>query len=184
MDESKRVSFENERNIYDLHENSIECEGYVKMFKDFLECAVIPFKSSGKLLDFGSGPEPVLTQIIKRDYDFEVDNYDIHYQPEKVYLGKKYDVVVSTEVIEHIPSPMEAFELFAGIMDEGGVLSIMTLLHSNDREHFLDWWYRRDETHISFFTLKTFEYIARKTGFEISYSDNKRICTFVKIKNK
>lgn len=181
MDDSKRVSFDKEKEIYDLHENSIECEGYVKMFQNFLSSAVMPFKSSGVALDFGSGPEPVLTQLIKRDYDFQIDNYDLHYQPEKVYIGKKYDVIVSTEVVEHLPNPMEVFRLFHEQLKDGGILAFMTLFHGNDEDEFLKWWYRRDKTHISFFTVNTLEHIAKSIGFEVIYTDGKRMCTFRKL---
>ncbi len=180
MDDSKRVPFDKEREVYDRHENSIECEGYVNMFQNFINSAVIPFKSSGLALDFGSGPEPVLTQIIKRDYEFDIDNYDLHFQPEKVYEGKKYDVIVSTEVVEHLPDPMEVFRLFHDLLEDGGVLAFMTLFHENDDDAFLKWWYRRDETHISFFTVKTLENIAKSIGFKVIYTDGRRICTFRK----
>lgn len=180
MDEGKKISFDCERGIYDLHENSMESEGYVNMFSKFLENAVIPFKSEGKGLDFGSGPEPVLMQIINRDYNFDMENYDLHYQPEKVYLNKKYDLIVSTEVVEHLDNPMEILELIYSLLKEDGIFAFMTVLHDNDDENFKNWWYRRDETHISFFSEKTLEFIASKVAFKIIYSDKKRVFTFQK----
>ena len=180
MDEVKRVSFEAEREVYDLHENSIECEGYVNMFHKFLSKAVVPFKDKGKGLDFGSGPEPVLMQLINRDYNFEMENYDLHYKPEKIYIGKKYDLIVSTEVVEHLDEPMEIFKLIYDLLEDGGIFAFMTILHENDDEIFKNWWYRRDKTHISFFCQKTLENIAEKIGFKFLYSDGKRIFTFQK----
>jgi 2-polyprenyl-3-methyl-5-hydroxy-6-metoxy-1,4-benzoquinol methylase len=151
------------------------------MFKDFLNKGVLPFKNAGTALDFGSGPVPVLSGLIKRDYQFSIDYYDLHYQPEKSFENKKYDVILSTEVIEHVNNPIEIFSLLHDHLNEGGILSVMTLFHEKDEASFIKWWYRRDETHISFYTLKTLQLIAEKVGFEIIYTDNKRICTFKKI---
>ncbi len=173
MEEGKRVSFEEERAVYDLHENSIENEGYINMFRNFIDKAIIPFKSEGRGLDFGSGPEPVLTQLINRDYDFQMENYDLHYQPEKIYQGKKYDLIVSTEVVEHLVDPMDVFNLIYNHLEEDGIFAFMTILHDNNDDSFKKWWYRRDETHISFYSERTLKEIASKIGFEFIYSDNK-----------
>lgn len=181
MDSEAIVSFEEERAIYDTHENSIENQGYVDMFKNFLDKCVLPFKQTGSLLDFGSGPEPVLIQVINRDYNFETQHYDLHYAPDKVYEGQMYDVIVSTEVVEHISDPLPVFELLTSHLKPNGIFAFMTLYHLNDDLHFSDWWYRRDETHISFFTLKTLEVIAAKCGCEVIYTDNKRLTTFRKL---
>lgn len=181
MDMEKKVSFNEERKVYDLHKNSLEDEGYIKMFNNFLEKAVINFVTKGEALDFGSGPEPVLSQFIKRDYNFEIENYDLHYQPEKIYRDKKYDLILSTEVLEHIDNPLEVFELIYNHLKKGGYFAFMTILHYNNESEFLKWWYRRDKTHISFYSLETLKFIANKFGFEIVYTDEKRICTFMKV---
>jgi SAM-dependent methyltransferase len=180
MDDSKEVDFKRERQVYDLHNNSLEDTGYVSMFKKFLEEAVFPFKAEGTLLDFGSGPTPVLAQIIERDTAFKVEHYDLHFQPMKVYENKKYDVIVSTEVVEHLSDPVSFFKLFKDHLNSGGILAVMTLFHYNDEQAFKKWWYRRDETHISFFNLVTFREIANQLDMTILYCDDKRICTFEK----
>jgi SAM-dependent methyltransferase len=166
MEDQAIISFDKERAVYDLHENSFENEGYVNMFREFLNRGVVPFKEEGKLLDFGSGPEPVLVKLIEKEYEYEVVYYDLHYQPEKIYEGKVFDVITSTEVVEHLSDPMTVFELFHNLLDKGGIISFMTLLHNNDPEWFLKWWYRRDETHTSFFTEETIAYIAKEIGFD------------------
>ncbi len=58
------------------------------MLRGFIDKTVIPFVSSGKLLDFESGPEPVLVQLLNRDYNFEIDHYDLHYSPKKYTLTR------------------------------------------------------------------------------------------------
>jgi SAM-dependent methyltransferase len=181
MDQERLITYEEERVIYDLHQNSIENEGYVNMFRDFLEAGVLPYAKTGNLLDFGSGPEPVLATLLERDYLFQVAHYDLHYQPIKVYAGVKYDVILATEVIEHLPNPLDVIRLIHSLLKKGGIFSFMTLIHANDEGHFLEWWYRRDMTHISFYTQKTLDYIAGIVGFEVIYTDNKRIITYRKL---
>lgn len=182
MDDKNRVSFEEERKVYDYHNNSIEDKKYTDYLMDFFNRGVAPYADKGKLLDFGSGPSPVLAQLIERETDFDVDHYDHHYQPRKVYEGNQYDVIISTEVIEHFYNPNEMFELYKSLLKPGGILSVMTNFHKNDDNHFKSWWYVRDETHISFYNIKTLEKIAENFGFEIVYTDNVKICTMKKIK--
>ena len=179
MDDNNIVSKESEKEVYDLHNNSYENEGYLNMFRGFIDASIIPFASEGKTaLDFGSGPEPVLAQLLGKEYKYKLDIYDLYYSPKKVYENNKYDLITSTEVIEHISNPLEYFELFKSLLNKDGILGLMTLFHHEDKTHFMDWHYRRDTTHISFFTPKTMDYIANKIGFTQIYNDNKRCCSF------
>jgi len=180
MDANKKLTFEEERQIYDLHINSIENEGYVSMFKNFLNAGVLPFKTSGYLLDYGSGPEPVLTELVNRDYSFLTAHYDLHYAPDKSFENRTYDVIVSTEVIEHVDDPIAFIQSLSHLLAPDGIISIMTLFHSNDDEAFLNWWYRRDATHISFFTETTLKVLAEMTSLHVIYTDGKRITTLKK----
>lgn len=180
IETEQHMTFSEERSEYDRHENSIENEGYVAMFKNFLDAAVIPFVTEGEGLDFGSGPEPVLAQVMERDYEFKMDYYDLHYQPKRLYEEKTYDLIVSTEVMEHLHEPLDIMQILADHLKPGGILAMMTLFHENDNEKFLDWWYRRDVTHIGFFTPKTFEVLAEIVGLKVIYTDDYRYVTLQK----
>jgi len=180
QDRGSLVTFQEERDEYDRHENSIENEGYVTYFKKFIDAALVAYREGSQGLDYGSGPEPVLAQVLKRDYGLEVDIYDLHYQPDKVFEGKTYDFITSTEVIEHVKDPVDFVKGFCSLLNPGGIAAIMTLFHPNDDGIFLDWWYRRDITHISFFTPKTFKEIGDQCGMEIIYCDDKRYITLRK----
>lgn len=178
-DEKTIVSTQDEKKEYDLHNNTYENEGYVNMFRDFLNRSVMNFVNDGKeALDFGSGPGPVLAKVLSDEYGYTTDIYDLYYSPERVYEGKKYDLITSTEVVEHLKNPIEYFRLFKDLLKEDGILAIMTLFHPKDDEKFCKWHYRRDKTHISFFTPKTMEYIAQILDMELKYIDDKRCCSF------
>ncbi|MFA5420514.1 MAG: class I SAM-dependent methyltransferase [Patescibacteria group bacterium] len=180
-DEKRLITPEEELRIYNRHNNSIDDPRYVAYFKDFIEKAIIPNCANPKnVLDFGSGPSPVLAMILERDYNFSVDIYDPFYSPEKVYKNKKYDLIVSTEVVEHLKNPLDYFLKFKDLLVDGGFLCVMTLFHPNNDDKFKSWRYIGDKSHISFFTLKTMNFIAKKTKLNLTYSDNRRYAVFKK----
>lgn len=178
-DESNRLNEEEEKIRYSIHKNSIEDKNYVDYFYRFLNGAVTPFVGEGKKgLDFGSGPSPVLAQLLEEKFNYKMDIYDYYFSPEKVYIGKKYDLVTSTEVVEHLNDPLIYFNLFSNLLKPNGVLAIMTQFHKNDKDHFLSWSYIRDRSHISFYTPKTMKYIAGKVGVKVIYTDDFKYITF------
>ncbi len=178
-DERQILPQNEELQLYERHENSIDDPDYVAFFQRFLEDAVFPYENGGsKGFDFGSGPSPVLAQLLERYHDYDMDIYDIYYAPEKVYTGKKYDLITCTEVAEHLENPVRYFRLFAALLKPGGILSVMTLFHNNDEEDFTGWYYMRDLTHISFYTPETLRYIAEETGLEMIHTDGVRYATF------
>lgn len=164
--------------IYSNHNNSIEDKHYVDYFYHFLEAAVFPYVKGKKALDFGSGPSPVLAQILSTFHDFDMDIYDLFFAPEKIYQGKKYDLITCTEVMEHIDQPKPYFELFAKHLKEDGILSIMTSHSPKTKEDFMDWYYIRDKSHIGFYNEKNIAYLAKDAGLEIIYQGHNRYTSF------
>jgi hypothetical protein len=59
----------------------------------------------------------------------------------------------------------------------------MTLFAPDDVDSFKNWWYLRDSTHISFYSINTFTMLAKKTDLKILKTDNKNICTLAKKTN-
>jgi len=176
LDESRIIPSEQEKKEYSFHQNSFDNQGYVKMFREFIAKAIQPYKSQiKKALDFGSGPGPVLAELLRQE-GFETDVYDKYFSPDKVYLNKKYDLITATEVFEHLKDPLATLKLLKAHLNKNGILAIMTLFHQNDDEHFKNWWYRRDSTHISFYTPKTFEYMANLLGMKVLIVAGKNIC--------
>lgn len=166
---------------YELHQNSLEDERYVAFFEQFLQAAVFPFVKKGrKALDFGSGPSPVLAQLMERDYNYDYTIYDKIYQPDTHYKESDYDLITVTEVMEHIAEPLLVFQELGELLKAGGILSIMTLFPPAKRADFFHWYYRHEVTHLSFYTSQSMNIIAKKIGLELIYCDNKRYTTFRK----
>ena len=163
---------------YENHNNSFESKGYVEMFENFLDYFWDDLKKDyTDVLDFGSGPGPVLAQILQ-NRGLHVEIYDKFYQPNKIYENKKYDLITSTEVFEHLENPLVVLFDLKKHLKESGIIAIMTLFHNNNSKDFLNWWYRRDPTHITFYTPKTFKVMAPMCGLEILKCDDKRIVVF------
>jgi SAM-dependent methyltransferase len=173
LDKKSFVTAQNEKKQYDQHNNSLENEGYVKMFDDFLDFSLegVHVKT---VLDFGSGPTPVLAELLKQR-GFLVDYFDKFYQPKKIYENKSYDLITTTEVFEHLENPKEVLNTLTKHLNPDGIISLMTLFHTNKQEDFLKWWYRRDPTHITFFTPKSIEFMASECGLKVLKTDNKRV---------
>jgi SAM-dependent methyltransferase len=174
QDPTSHVDKNLEKSQYDHHQNSFQNQGYVDYLKNFLDEEVLPVKDTGIALDFGSGPGPVLYELMKGHFT-EVRHYDPFYHPDESYIDVKFDVITSTEVVEHFSDPLKEFSHLKELLKDEGYLFIMTNFRTMDLDEFLTWWYRRDSTHISFYHLKTFEEICSKTGLKIVSHNKKNV---------
>jgi len=167
LDASCVVDADTEKKHYEKHNNGFDSKGYVAMFETFIQVAIAPYEASIQtVLEFGCGHGPVLpTLLAKRG--MEVDKYDLYFYPKKVYKDKQYDLIVSTEVFEHLQDPLEILSLLSQHTVTNGYIILMTKFPPADDDAFLAWWYRRDITHISFFTPKSFEIMAMKLGLKV-----------------
>lgn len=174
-DEEAIITEERELKVYQQHNNTEENLGYVAMFQDFIDKTITPNADRIETaLDFGSGPNPVLAGILEKN-GIKTDHYDKFFSPQKVYQDKRYDLITSTEVLEHISDIQGVMRLFSDHLNPNGYLALMTQFHDNDQEAYLKWWYRRDPTHILFFRPKSFDLLARQHGFTLRYHDAKKV---------
>ena len=167
---------EKEKQRYMTHNNDISNKGYVEMLENFIK-KTTPHVDSGKkhVLDYGCGNNPVLAALLQ-EKGYKVDTYDKYFAPEKTYRTKKYDIVTLTEVIEHIEDPLDTLNELRRIINKGGIIAIMTLFHPENTQEFKSWWYKRDFTHISFYSRKTLKYIAEILNMQVVAMDNKNTC--------
>lgn len=168
-----------EKAQYETHENGMDNTGYINYLSRFAETAVDPFIKQGRGLDFGSGPGPVLYELLKQK-GFIMEHYDPFYHPDKSYQNKHFDLITTTEVFEHLKHPKETFEHLIKRLRPKGILAIQTEFHPNNDQVLLDWWYRRDYTHITFYTVQTFNYLSTVFPVKMIYSNDKNIVVFQK----
>ena len=178
-DESNRISNTQEFDQYSRHNNTMESTGYVNLFKDLINGFVKPLNIKGKVLDFGSGPGPVLYQLLQEE-GYDASHFDPFYNNDLTYQDVQYQLITSTEVVEHFFDPIKEFKHLSSLLATGGYLLIMTQLRNKDLDAFIQWWYRRDITHVSFYHLHTFEYIAKECGLTLVRHNDKNIILFQK----
>jgi len=176
-------SMEDQKSRYDLHENDPEDEGYRAYFKRFLDFVTPYMPKSGSVLDFGCGRSTLLADML-REKGFSADAYDPIYHPEIPYHSKKYDIVVSTEVFEHLHDPISVFETLLGVLSEEGVLALQTQFFPAEVSEFARWYYHKDPTHIVFFRAETFSHLARRYDCELLAHNGKNMVVLRKKKRK
>lgn len=163
VDPADFISEKEELRRYDLHENNPDDEGYSSFLKKAVEPA-LPYLNDEMLgLDYGSGLNKVLALLLK-ELGIKCDNFDYYYHPQ--LPDKKYDFIFSTETFEHFTDPKKELKRIDNLLAEGGFLFIMTKTWISE-ERFEKWHYARDYTHVSFFNVETFHYIAEKWKYRI-----------------
>ncbi len=172
--------YQTERERYLKHHNSEKNIEYITYMNSFINEAIIPLNIKGKILDFGSGPVPILKQLLI-DKGYEVYDFDPFFNNDLSYQKHTYDLIILTEVLEHIVKPYQTLEELLTYLNKDGILLIQTQLHSNKDEKFLKWWYRRDITHIGFFNTKTMEYLSSALSLKIIKNNKIDQITFQKV---
>ncbi len=152
-----------------MHRNTLSNEGYVGMFLEKIALVKKYCPEVISVLDYGCGPSPVLAELLKR-IGFSCDIYDPYFFPE--FPVGSYDLVICTEVFEHLRDIRKELHMIRKLIRPGGYLAVMTSFH-DEISDFQNWWYASDPTHISFFGAGTFEWVSKEYGFRIVYIDKK-----------
>lgn len=168
----KKIEEQKER--YDLHENNENSDGYKAYFQRFLDFVLPLVNKPENALDFGCGKSTLLSQMLKEN-GVECEYYDPLYHPDNLDNSKKYQLIVSVEVFEHLHNPKEVFENLLNRLERGGYLAIQTEFHPNDIDAFKQWYYQKDPTHIVFFREKTFDVLSHMYACRIVDDNGKNM---------
>ncbi len=176
MDFRHHMTPEAEKKRYEQHNNSLENAGYINWLNTFLDFAFTPAPAQGStVLDFGSGPEPVMAQLMeKRGYIVSLE--DLFFAPGE--RSGPFDVITALEVFEHIYSPSDTIANLASRLSPDGCLCISTKFLPPNHEEFETWHYRNDSTHIGFFTRTGLIEAASRFGLEVVSCDGIRYINF------
>lgn len=157
------VSEELERARYEAHDNSDQNEDYKSYIFNIAQVISKNLSYGLNGLDFGSGKTTLMADFFKAN-GYPMDSYDIFFQPDSSVLEKKFDFIVMSEVIEHLRYPKKEVLKIAGMLKDKGYLFIKTKLLPANVEDFKNWFYKRDLTHVQFFSFKSFEIFSEKFG--------------------
>lgn len=166
-----RLTLDEERDRYKLHNNQVEDPGY----RTFLSTLIpfiqkyVPKASLG--LDFGCGPSPSL-EIVLKEYGYQMRSYDPYFFPE--LPSCKFDFVTCCEAVEHFHNPLIDFKIMRSRLKESSYLFLKT--HLYEEQDLLKWHYSRDATHTSFYSLRNLEIIKQYCNFQkLEVADSRHI---------
>jgi len=152
MDQQYLPNPELEKKRYLHHQNNSDdyrsyLSGRVEIFKTHLKDVFLH-------LDYGSGPNPILTEIFEKK-EIESYSYDPIFNPNSDLLNKRYDLITLIEVAEHFHQPLKEFLKLGNMIKERGKIVIMTQLIPLDLLDYSEWWYMRDMTHTFFYSIES-----------------------------
>lgn len=151
-----------EKKRYEAHDNDASDAGYVEYLTKIVE-SITPFLHEySKGLDFGCGKSMLLAKILKAK-KIECSSYDLFFHPNVEVLNGKYDFIVLSEVIEHLRFPSNELTQLTSLLQNDGMLFIKTKLLPK-KEDFSSWFYKRDLTHIQFFSEESFHALSGLFG--------------------
>ena len=160
------VSHEIEKGQYDLHQNEASDGRYMQYLQPVIDLVVR--LGEGPILDYGSGPNPVLVETL-REKGLPAEGWDPFFSQEKPEWP--FRIVTSTEVVEHFSDPAESWEELNQHVLPSGHIVVMTSL-TDEVSSLKDWHYIRDITHVSFYSTRTMYWIAERWGYQVSFSGN------------
>ena len=140
------------------------------------------FKPSGKFLDYGGG-YGIFTRLM-RDVGFDFYWYDpyttnLFARGFEFTEGKfKPELVTCFEVFEHLENPLNELEKIFRLCDN---ILFTTEILPESIPRPGEWWYYGCEhgQHISFYSLTTLDFLARKFGYNF-YSNGKLLHLFTR----
>lgn len=156
---SQHITPEDEHSRYEEHENHPDDPGYRAFLNQMFDPMLKRIPPGSKGLDFGSGPGPTLGLMFEKK-GHHVSNYDLYYDHHPEMFDTQYDFITTTETVEHLSRPGSELDRLWSCLKEGGWLGIMTLRIPRDQP-FTEWHYRNDDTHITFFSDQTFQWLGR-----------------------
>jgi SAM-dependent methyltransferase len=164
-----------EKARYMHHENTNDNPEYVNYLSSIFDNVLRFVPQPVSILDFGSGAEHVLTNIIRARGETCVAHDPLYGMT--VEENDRFDIVVACEALEHLRDPRRDMDLIAHHVKPEGFVYVRTRLHDGVRD-FSSWYYAKDPTHISFYCSKTMETIAKILVKKIISTNNKDTVVF------
>lgn len=153
---SSLLSASEEKKRYDSHQNDENDPGYREYFLKTVIPVIAELKGHERGIDFGCGRTRLMSQIFD-DKGIICDSYDPFYFPDESFWQKTFEFGVMNEVIEHLADPADTVARLKMIIK--GPLFIRTKFYPETEQEFSSWFYKRDLTHVQFFSLKTLSYL-------------------------
>lgn len=165
LEPSQRIQPLAEVMRYLEHNNDAGDAGYMAFLQRLGEPVRSRLAPGSRGLDFGCGPVRALGDWFTTA-GYPTASYDPLFHPDESLLGDNYDFVTCSEVVEHAHDPGALFRTLDTLLRPGGLLGVMTRFHGVESS-FERWWYRRDPTHICFFSARTMQWVAGRHAWQL-----------------
>lgn len=165
--EHQRLSAEEEKAHYDLHDNQVNDPAYRHFLSRLTDPLLATIRTPARGLDFGCGPGPALAAMLEEN-NINMSLYDLYYYPDDQVLHDHYELITATEVLEHLGQPWQVLCKLWSQLAPGGWLGVMTRRLPAHAD-FDRWHYRRDPTHISFYSEQTFAWLGNQWDSQPQY---------------
>jgi len=175
LEPSLRLDRADEHKRYQMHINTMLSPGYLRFLNLIIRPMLKYIDEGVRGIDYGSGPTNVLSLILTK-MGRPCSAYDPFFYPDFPY--EKFDFMFATECFEHFFQPKEDLEKIVQLLKPNSFVGVMTEFISKESE-IKEWYYLRDNTHVSLYSIDTFKYISQKFGFSIIWSDYER-CIILK----
>jgi SAM-dependent methyltransferase len=127
-----------------------------------------------KVLDIGSGQNYFVARLLQAGYDaYGIDTHseplfatDHFYRNYASLPYDSFDVIVLLEVIEHLISPLQEFEAFAGYLNPSGKLLLTTVVFHKSHPVSASWFINPRFGHVSVWSMRALSIIFSKSGFK------------------
>ncbi len=169
---SHLLDSESEKKRYELHKNHKNDQGYISFLSKVINPLLESIKTNMIGLDYGCGPAPVVSEILKEN-KIHCEYYDPYFYPKDI-PDEKYDYIISTECFEHFYYPSKEINIINSHIKKDGYLAIMTGFW-NESILSREWYYAMDPTHTGFYCQRTIDYIAHNWNYRIIYNDLKSV---------
>jgi len=166
--EKNLLSPAEEKSRYDFHQNDPTDSRYRNFLNRLFQPLEKKLSPGARGLDFGCGPGPTLSLMFEEaGYDCAI--YDIYYANDPTVLDEQYDFLTCSETMEHMYRPGQEFERFIELVKPGGWIAIMTQLYDEAPVPFERWHYKDDDTHVCFFSKKSFQTLEKSYGLHLEF---------------
>lgn len=142
-----------------------------------------------KILDIGTGNGYLLDEAKQMGFDcygLDISAYSVDIAskkfPNRIHLGSIFDgsyddsffdVVTMTDLIEHVPCPINLFEQVNRILKPGGYLFIITPNYDSITRRILGKnWFQYKYEHVLYFNRRSLDFLLNKYNFEMKIFDN------------
>lgn len=156
-----------EKEVYDQHCNDPGDMAYRRFLGRLFQPLSAQLQSGANGLDFGSGPGPTLS-VMFAELGHTMTIFDPYYANDAMVWQHQYDFITATEVVEHLHSPRFELERLWSHLKDGGRLGVMTKMVL-DADAFARWHYKNDPTHVTFFAVDTFTWLAQHWDAQLQF---------------